>query len=146
MSGDRIKDALCRDFILRMQEWAARAGDTPLPTSWPTDGPVGDGSTGRFYRARLPRIVGRAHDTDMAIAELPNRYGQAVRQYWLFEGQSLRWHGRHRGVSDNTFATWVGKGHELLKQAFSRDAERWRHEHGRLGVGYRTRKELCARP
>lgn len=127
--SDRITSELNRDFVLRMQEWARRSGDTPLPTGWPTDGPVGDGVNQRFYQARLPALMGRAHDTDMAIAELPNRYSQAVRQYWLFEGRSLRWHGRHRQVHHATFEVWVLKGHELLKGIFARNSERWHREH-----------------
>lgn len=130
--SDRIFRHLSKDDVLRLREWAARIGDTPLPTSWPTDGPIGDGCKIRFYQARLPRIVGRAHDTDMAIAELPNRYSQAVRQFWLFEGRSLRWHGQHRGVSYHTFEAWVIKAHELLKSAFARQSERWHREHEHL--------------
>jgi hypothetical protein len=74
-------------------------------------------------------LFGEADDTQKAIDSLPARYGQAVSQFWLYEGRSLRWHGRHRQVNYETFEAWVLKGHELLKAELARMSEIWRRHH-----------------
>ena len=126
--SDKILGELGRDFINRMRDWAIKITDTPgAPSSWPGDEPPP--GKYRFHQTSIPPMMGRAHDTDMAIAELPARYGQAVRQFWLYERLSLRAHARHRQVSDNAFAAWVMKGHELLKPIFARQSACWHAEH-----------------
>jgi hypothetical protein len=124
--SDGIKDALTADFISRMQDWA-RGQEVPIvASSWPSDGPgAGIGSTAKYHVHRIPPLLGRAQDTGMALSELPVRYKQAVKQFWIYEGQTLRWHGRHRGVDHKTFKIWVIKGHELLKAEFAARVGRW---------------------
>lgn len=118
--SDKIKDALNADFIARLQDWARGREVATSASSWPSDGPIGGiGSGSKFHTHRIPPMLGRVHDTDMAIGCLPNRYRQAVQQFWMFEGLSLREHGRRRQIDYHTFETWVLKGHELLKCQFA---------------------------
>ena len=68
----------------------------------------------------------------MALAELEEHHAretQVVKQYWLYEGRSLREHGRRRQIDDHTFATWCIRGHELLNGIFRRQSERWKSAH-----------------
>ena len=105
-----------------------------VPSSWPGNGPMND-STG-VYGSRTPRLMGRAHDTDMALSPpLPPeesaecvepRYAWAVRQFWLYEGRSLREHGRGRSINHETFGYWVRKGHEQLLKIFAVQGARWK--------------------
>lgn len=126
--SEKIYHAITDRFRCRMQFWAANREAAVVSSSWPIEGALGDGGVSG---PRTPIMLGGVHDTEMAIAALPIRYRQAVKQFWLFEGQSLRWHGRHRGIHRETFEEWVIKGHELLKAEFavrSANWKRWRHE------------------
>jgi hypothetical protein len=125
--SDKIKDALPDYFIDRMQAWAIGHVVSTSASSWPHDGPlVGIGSGSKFHTHRIPPLLGRVHDTEMAICTLPGRYQQAVRQFWIYEGQSMRWHGRHRAVNHETFEAWVLKGHDLLKSEFYGRDGQWK--------------------
>ena len=125
-----IFSRLDRWFIDRMREWAMetlRPAGSTVPSSWPSRGVVqGDGLS---FQSRNPTLLGRVHDTEAALDELPIRYRQAVRQFWLYEGQSLRWHGRHRGINHETFELWVIKGHNALAEIFGRQHENWKRRH-----------------
>ena len=127
----RIFARLDRWFIDRMREWAMetlRPAGSTVPSSWPSEGVVhGDGSS---FQSRNPTILGRVHDTESALNELAIRYRQAVKQFWLYEGQSLRWHGRHRGIKADTFEIWVIKGHDELAETFRRQYDNWKRRHG----------------
>ena len=136
MSNEIIKE-LPGWFVDRMREWARAIlfpDGSDVPSSWPGNGPMND-STG-VYGSRTPRLMGRAHDTDMALSPpvgptpegdfVQPRYAWAVRTYWLYEGRSFREHGRSRGIDDKTFKAWVLIGHEQLMTVFDRQAKRWR--------------------
>ena len=132
--SEKILARLDKRFIDRMREWAVetlRPGGSIVPSSWPGDSQVQCGAFG----SRTPTVLGRVHDTqvalDQVIEETP-RYGQAVRQFWLFEGQSLRAHARHRGISHVAFSEWVLKGHERLVVLFREQSDRWRAMHGEV--------------
>ena len=122
-----IYQALTKDFINRMRDWALGQDVPTVSSSWPMDDPMsGIKQKHRFFRTRTPFLLGEVHDTGVAIDGLPARYKLAVRQFWLFEGRSLRWHGRHRQVNYETFEAWVVKGHELLKVSFALQHAAWR--------------------
>jgi len=128
--SDKIMKALRPEFINRMRDWAMATilpDASTVPSSWPSDGPLGDAAG--YNRTRTPRLLGRVHDTQVALNHLPARYQYAVCQFWWYEGRSLAEHGRHRGVSDNAFASWVIEGHERLKQAFAEQSENWHRRH-----------------
>lgn len=134
--GDKVIDALDHRFIDRMREWARETvlpSASNVPSSFPIDGPRGDGGA---FGSRPPcggRVMqGRVHDTNQALAELDEQHArecQAVKQYWLYEGRSLREHARRRQIDDHTFATWCIKGHELLRDIFGQQSARWHLEH-----------------
>lgn len=120
--SERIYRAITDRFRGRMQFWAANQDAAVVSSSWPIEGALGNGGV---FGPKTPILLGPVHDVEMAIAALPMRYGQAVRQFWLFEGRSLRWHGRHRGIKYETFEVWVMKAHELLKAEFAVRHDNW---------------------
>lgn len=123
-----VLDALTEEFVDRMREWAMKSsGLSTLSSSWPSDGPLNDAAA--HNPTKTPRMLGRAHDTEMGISSLPKPCELAVRQFWLFEGQSLRWHAEKRGISRYKFESLVTKAHELLKAEFALQSERWRAQH-----------------
>lgn len=134
---DRVIDALDSRFINRMREWARERvmpSASNVPSSWPTGS--GSGSTPGSRPPCGGRVMqGRVHDTEMALAELPERYQQVVRQYWLYEGRSLNEHARRRGVEVEIFITWATTGHELLTIKFNRDSARWKREREGAATG-----------
>ena len=111
----RIYADLTDDFCRRMRNWA-RWWDDSVGTIGPQGvqacnlEPVSD----RYRESTEPLLWGEAEDTNKAITSLPARYEQVVRQFWLYEARSLRWHGRKRGVHHETFEIWLIRGHELL--------------------------------
>jgi len=134
--SDQIVKELPKWFVDRMREWARAIlfpDGSDVPSSWPSDGPMNDSSG---FGSRIPRMLGRAHDTDMALSPpLPPeesaecvepRYAWAVRQFWLYEGRSLREHGRGRSINHETFGFWVRKGHEQLLKIFAVQGARWK--------------------
>ena len=133
--SDEIVKELPGWFVDRMREWARAIlfpDGSDVPSSWPSDGPTND-STG-FYIPRTPRLMGRAHDTDIALSPpigptpegyfVQPRYAWAVRTYWLYEGRSLREHGRARGIDHKTFDVWVRTGHQQVLKALAVQAQR----------------------
>jgi len=135
---DRVIDRLPAWFIDRMREWAREkllpAGST-VPSSFPYEGLLG---TSRGVATHIPRLLHRVHDTDAALHELADthaREAQCVRQYWLYEGRSLREHARRReGISDMTFATWAMNGHKLLMGIFARQRDTWQRRYERSHI------------
>ena len=127
--SEKIMGALRRDFVDRMHEWIAGRESATCASSWPETGDPGIGSQAKFHLTKLPPMLGRVHDTEMAVSGLPVRYEQVVRQFWTYEGQSVRWHARHRQINKITFEVWVMKGHELLKSEFAVRHDNWRRSH-----------------
>ncbi len=137
--SDEIVKELPGWFVDRMREWARAIlfpDGSDVPSSWPSDGPTND-STG-FYVQRTPRMLGKAHDTDIALSPpigpapqdyfVAPRYAWAVRTYWLYEGRSLREHGASRGINHETFGIWVRTGHQQLMKVFATQAQRRKAE------------------
>jgi hypothetical protein len=121
--GGRIYQALTQEHIRMMRNWVKGKDGTPISAS----GSFNLVGTSNVYESRIPILYGEAVDVEAAVKTLPGRYQGAVRQFWTFEGRSLRWHARHRHVlnenSDEfvnpklhyeTFERWVLRGHELL--------------------------------
>lgn len=72
-----------------------------------------------------PILQGEAMDTEAALATVPMRNQQAVRQFWAYEGNSMRWHGAKRQVNHETFQAWLMQGHEQLGAELARRSEQW---------------------
>lgn len=126
--SDKIMAAISKEFIERMRWWAQMREASVVQSAFPVEGPGAGVSGPRFHTTQVPLMLGIVHDTELAIAALPGRYRQAVRQFWMFEGVSLREHGRKRDIHRETFEIWVLKGHELLKEGFATSSARWRHQ------------------
>src|SRR5690349_12388927 len=127
--GRRIYKALQQEQIRMMRNWIKGKDGTPIGGS----GSFNLVGTNSVYESRIPILYGEAVDVEAAVKTLPGRYQGAVRQFWTFEGRSLRWHARHRHMlnenSDgfvnpnlhySTFESWVLRGHELLMAEISR--------------------------
>ena len=119
--SERIYAELSHDFIRRMRNWVKARDMAVTPSSWPGPHNIYGRCDGSGYmEAPMPLLCGEAQDTEAAIRRLPGRYRDAVKQFWLYEGQPKRWHGRARGIHRDTFEAWVIRGHDLLKAELGR--------------------------
>jgi hypothetical protein len=127
--GGRIYQALTQDQIRMMRNWIKGKDGTPIGGS----GSFNLVGTNSVYESRIPILYGEAVDVEAAVKTLPGRYQCAVRQFWTYEGRSLRWHARHRHMLNEnsedfvnpnlhyeTFERWVLQGHELLMPEIDR--------------------------
>jgi hypothetical protein len=114
---------LGEDFIRRMRNWIKARDMAITPSSWPGPESIYGRCDGSGYMETLPPplLYGEARDTEAAVRSLPARYRDIIMQFWTYEGRSLREHARRRQIDDKTFAAWVIKGHQLVKDALSRN-------------------------
>jgi hypothetical protein len=124
--SQRIYRELTDDFIRRMRNWR-RWWDTSQGAIYPSSlATAGIESSGDRYReATEPLLFGEARDTEVALRAIPIKYQHVVRQFWLYEGRSLRSHARGKGIDYHTLETWVLQGHELLKAELRRMTAIW---------------------
>jgi hypothetical protein len=110
---EQIIRGLPVDFVRRMRNWARdNVGGGPGHVRAIDYGvEYGDG----YREAHDPILSGEAVDTAAALGKVPLRYRQAVELFWTYEGNSMRWFGRRRGISFHTFEAWLFTGHELLR-------------------------------
>lgn len=126
MTHERIYRELGEDFIRRMRNWR-RWWDACQGSLYPSSlaaaelGILND----RYREVTLSVLFGEGEDTELALRRVPARYQQMIRQFWLYEGRSLRSHARARGIDHHTVEAWVIKGHELLKAELARMTEAW---------------------
>lgn len=122
--SERIYGALTDEFIRRMRNWVKAKDGAPIA------GGVSVYELGlgvdRYRESSEVLLFGEALDTEQALRLVPVRYGDAVRQFWNYEGNSLRWHARRRQVEHRTFEGWVIEGHERLKMVLAERTEAWR--------------------
>lgn len=116
--SDKIMGVLPHEFIRRMRNWAKANAGIGIGGVRAVDFGVDYGAG--YREATFDISDGEVRDTESALAAVPMRYQQAVRQWWQYEGRSLRWHGRKRQVHHETFEAWVIRGHEDAQ------AELWR--------------------
>ena len=122
--SEKIYGALTPDFIRRMRNWVKAKDGAPIA------GGVSVYELGvgvdRYRETSEVLLFGEALDTEQALRLVPVRYSDAVRQFWLYEGNSLRWHGRRRQISYHTFEGWVMEGHIRLKEVLGERTKAWR--------------------
>lgn len=114
--SDKIYAALTEEFVRRMRNWA-KAGAGLLSSGGRISSCYALGvRVDRYVSLEPPLLHGEADDTDTALLGVPIRYRQAVQQFWRFEGQPMRWHGRRirPHIGHETFEHWVLIGHDLL--------------------------------
>jgi hypothetical protein len=124
-----IYRAISEDFKRRMRNWVRSRDGALVSTSLNPNGPMIPSEIG-LYEKPINILFGEADDTESALTALPARYQRAVRQFWRFEGATLREHARkivlymdddgHPNLKYETFERWVMKGHELLAVDFAR--------------------------
>ena len=125
--SESIYGALTEDFIRRMRNWVKAKDGAPIA------GGVSIYELGvgvdRYRESAETLLFGEALDTEQALRLVAPRYAEAVRQFWTYEGNSLRWHARRRQVEHRTFEGWVIEGHERLKAVLAEKSEAWRKYH-----------------
>lgn len=127
----KIYRALTQEQIRRLRNWNKGKDGTPIGRS---GGAFDLVSTSNVYESKIPILYGDALDVEAAVRTLPGRYEQAVRQFWKYEGRSLRWHARHRQIENansetanpnlhyETFESWVLIGHDRVMRELARRA------------------------
>ena len=104
---------LTQDMIRRMRNWArwnSGGGVTGLGTH-PMWRVVPHGTRAELS---IGIISGEASDTEAAIDALPIRFGQAVKLFWQYEGQSLSYLAGRCACDYRTYEKRVIEGHCLL--------------------------------
>jgi hypothetical protein len=119
--SEKVYQAIGVDLCRRMRNWA-RWWDASV------NGSVGPSSlvaaelgtrVDRYREAESPLLFGEGRDTEIALRDVPDRYQQIIRKFWLNEGKGLRWNSRQRGIEHHTMATWLIHGHKLLRAALT---------------------------
>lgn len=113
MSKESIIKELPEAFVRQMRSWAATRSNvgvvaiSPAYEGMPTS------------RVPGPRILawqfGEPSMLEHAIDALPPREQQAVRLFWLYEGNDLVWLGRRIACDWRTVESRVRRGHDLLR-------------------------------
>jgi len=113
MSREAIIQELPEAFVRQMRDWArSRSGNGfAMTTAYDGVGP----SSG-YAEMPIPIMYGAVGDMDIAMLKIPLREREAVRLFWEYEGNSLRWLGRRLHVQHETAEARVRKGHELLRE------------------------------
>lgn len=112
MSKETIIGDLPVDFVRKMRSWVKSrdGGGFVMTTAYGGAVP----SSG-YAEASIPALVGEAGDIDEALMKLAIRWRDAVRLFWIYEGNSLRWLGRRLAVNHETAEIRVRHGHMLLQ-------------------------------
>lgn len=122
--SEQIIRELPGEFVRRMRNWQRAACGIGIGHLKAAD--YGAVIEGGYRETGMPIIEGEASDTEAALATVPLRYQQAVRQFWAYEGNSMRWHGRKRGIDYHTFESWLRQGHDLCQSAIWKQAQQHR--------------------
>lgn len=122
---DAIYDTIGEDMCRRMRNWArwwdASINGGALPCCL-TACELGV-RIDRYREAQSPLLFGEGADTEAALREVPARYQQVMRKFWLHEGKSLRWNARQRRIDHHTLRLWLIEGHRILRQIIDRKTE-----------------------
>jgi len=136
--SEKIYRNLSTDFIRRMRNW--RDSKTGVGESTISSAYDGGGFGG--LRDMAPIVLeGEAIDTEACLERVTIRYRQAVKHFWIYEGEPLRWHARQLklGLFHLTFEAWVIKGHEELRPLlYAKSAAYHRSKAERSLIAYLT--------
>lgn len=84
---------------------------------------AGSAPTSGYWDSPMPYLIGESQDTDRGLQDVPNRYRQAVRKFWMYEGRSLQWIGAQLAsppLDYRTVESWLSRGHTLHQAALRR--------------------------
>lgn len=127
MSRETIIKNLPHDYVRRMRNWARAPGESSYAMTSAYDGVA---ASSAYSDSPMPVLIGESQDTDRAMQEVPNKYRQAVRKFWMFEGRSLQWLAcqlRSPPLDYRTVEHWLDLGHRSHMTAIRRMTARY-HE------------------
>lgn len=124
------------DFELArtMRNWVLASSGAPLRALRLDAGVRAEG----HREAGLIVLYGEARDTQRALENMEPALASAVRHYWTYEGEALRWHARRLRIKVETFTRRVCHGHRVLRRELayaraSREERRAAYLAGRSG-------------
>lgn len=112
MSRESIIRNLPEDYVRRMRNWARAPGAASYAMTSAYDGLA---SSSAYSESPMPVMIGESQDTDRALQEVPNKYRQAVRKFWMYEGRSLHWLAcqlQSPPLDYRTIERWLELGHK----------------------------------
>lgn len=112
MSRESIIMNLPEDYVRRMRNWARAPGEASYAMTSAYEGLT---ASSGYAEAPMPVLIGESQDTDRALQEVPNKYRQAVRKFWMYEGRSLHWLAcqlRSPPLDYRTVESWLDIGHQ----------------------------------
>ena len=121
--SDKFYEAIGHEMTRRMRNWARwwdASEEGVLPSSLGSLAvELGTRLDPSYGEVEPPLLFGDGADTEAGLKELPERYQQVVRKFWLNEGKGLRWNARQRRIDDHTVLVWLIEGHAQLRRALN---------------------------
>lgn len=112
MSKESIIKDLPERFVLQMRSWVITRSGIGVFTITP----IYEGMPGSpVYGSRALSDFGEVSMLERAIDSLRPRYNQAVRLFWIYEGNDLTWLGRRLGCDYRTAENRVRMGHDQVR-------------------------------
>ncbi len=112
MSKETIIKELPERFVLQMRSWVITRSSVGLYTITPAYSGV-PGS--RIYGSRILSDFTEVSMLERALESLQARYCQAIKLFWIYEGNDLTWLGRRLGCDYRTAEDRVRKGHDQMR-------------------------------
>lgn len=131
MSKEAIIKDLPQVFVLQMRNWVVTRSGVGLYTITPAyEGMPGNPIYGSRVLADFTEVSMLEH----AINTLRPREGQAVKLFWIYEGNDLAWLGRRLGCDYRTAESRVRKGHDDVRNDLANREARYDRKLARSAV------------
>lgn len=124
MSVQQIIRELPPEFVRKMRNWVRSELDGGMYAASKMFEDVIASSDG--YDSHMPILQGEAWDVNICLQTLAPKYREAVRDFWKWEGNSIRWLGRRLHVEHHTARARLDEGHRQLQAALHKLADRCR--------------------
>lgn len=112
MSKESIIKELPESFVLQMRSWVVTRSNVGLYTITPAY----EGMPGNpIYGSRVLADFTEVSMLERSIESLKPRYCQAVKLFWIYEGNDLTWLGRRLACDYRTAEERVRKGHNEVR-------------------------------
>jgi len=125
---DEILERLPEDFVRRMRNWSASIGGCAVSTASSTWDMAG-GSSGGWYQAPIPVLVGEAVDTQTAIYKLGPLQQDVIAIFWLYHARTIAWMARatpvvrEQKLGPTSFCQHLNAAHDRLQSELVRMGE-----------------------
>ena len=121
--SEKLYETIGHEMTRRMRNWARwwdASEEGVLPSSLGSLAvELGTRLEPSYGEVEPPLLFGDGADTEAGLKELPERYQQVVRKFWLNEGKGLRWNARQRRIDNHTVLVWLIEGHARLRRVLS---------------------------